>query len=792
MTDAQQNKTAYPATRIFVFGQEVTEDILSCSVNWADDTRAPSTAEFTLANYDDRYILGAKDIEALYSDIDFTDSNITTPVYAHLPEGPLDGGLNAFKSKIGITPELIEDLQSSQANPESLAKLQEVFIKYRSEFGPENLEPFIRKRVAAVIRDPIKLRVALAKFDKYYPSGPATLATLSGRVDSFLANARVARALTGEAHRYPFYEGGCLFHSNDPVRIFWRDPYNPQVWLHMFAGFVSDWGESLDVNNVKTVTIRCEDVLRTMRYARIATNPGLSDEKALKQSEDVALRSMYNEAFHGYTLTEFIYTLFFGPVPPGTLNITPNLSAAFQSELEKDATADGEVHGVEGSSTLKLNRLGVGAFNFERSATFVYGPRSVGSGDRSTTQAIQDREVELSVNQLRLYQAIVDHRVYPSDLNTMLAKGVKKPSIASLVKDAAGVPLAEEVVTTLGKNPHLYPVDGGRVIILAPGSLGPNVNKKIFDAGVRNSPAVTTTWSTRLKMLYDLTERLEMSVFASPRGDVLIEMPMYDFDPGDFGDVDQQVMPAELGNFFSRAGGSIIDTLGKGALSGSSEVRGPFAPHYRIPIRDTITHSRGFNENAIKTQIVGGWNLIENHVDLGTQDQIWQAPHVVTLRALVPQFGVRATETEPTTFIASKDAAEMYAHMTLNKENGEVLTSQIDALPNLYLWPNRPLHVADRNYIATVRSLGHTLDWDGRDMSMTVGTNFTRVWHGLYETPTDGPNAGTKVPVYATIGGLGGRVLNYAIFFGRRLVNRANIEREGQLPPAAGGSVRIL
>ena len=69
MTTDGQVRNAFPALRVFAFGEEITEDVSRVTINLSDD-RAPSTAEILLANKFDRYITTDRDIHALYDDVD--------------------------------------------------------------------------------------------------------------------------------------------------------------------------------------------------------------------------------------------------------------------------------------------------------------------------------------------------------------------------------------------------------------------------------------------------------------------------------------------------------------------------------------------------------------------------------------------------------------------------------------------------------------------------------------------------------------------------------------------------
>ena len=74
---------------------------------------------------------------------------------------------------------------------------------------------------------------------------------------------------------YPMMEGDCIFHPNDPVRIVFRDPFDPSIWYWEFTGFIDSWTEEQGLNKDSTISISCTDVSKMARYATVAVNTGI-------------------------------------------------------------------------------------------------------------------------------------------------------------------------------------------------------------------------------------------------------------------------------------------------------------------------------------------------------------------------------------------------------------------------------------------------------------------------------------------------------------------------------------
>jgi hypothetical protein len=441
-------------------------------------------------------------------------------------------------------------------------------------------------------------------------------------------------------------------------------------------------------------------------------------------------------------------------------------------------------YSVNGESQQSVPRDGVGAFDFERSLTCVFGPKdrvpdrlSLG---KPTLVQLKNREVRLvGTDALAVYQSIVDHQVRVEDLvdrkldrgristaSSEWSAGIPNEFFLNSARSAQSSEIdINRVIDVIGQNPHLYPVDNGRLVILAPASLGPNLNRKIIEFGFRG-PELKTNFKNRLFVILNFLERLEFSFYATPKGDLIAEMPLYDFDPDDFGT--EPVTASTL----KEAGRDIRSDIRKVIQrSGALNATGPYAPHYKVDLRNTMDNNQAFADEHVRTQMRCSPFTIQSTPDGGQQESVGIPAQVVTLRSLVPQFGARLETTDPPSYVASAEAAQVYCHLKLNQWNAEALTSQVDMLPQLRLGPNRPIRVADGTYVATVRSVERTLDWDGMDMNQTVGLNYTRVWAGQTALFDD-----TEL-IYEPIGGMASRPMNYKALFKANQFGSSSKER---------------
>lgn len=746
----------YADFRVFIFGVEVTQDVTGLTFTRTNQ-RAPSTAVITLANRQDgdRYIVTEQDILTLYKPTD-------QPLDLKLPEfqAYLQSAFEENAGSFGGVAAQQRVLARAQA-------LQSANVRNRTAFALDTLKAEGLRRVASVITDPIKARVYAAKaYETLEVSAPAIGST------ALVSSLSDLEKITGVARRFPFQVGDSIFHSNDAVRIFVRDPDDPNTWRYGFTGFVSNASETFSSGGGNTVQLTCECPLRAFRYARVAFNPGIFDIAALAQQEDAVVRTFFQEGLTALNFPEFIYTVVFGAEAAGSIQKLRTVAGQTVAStirginavpfLRYGANADPAVSTAE--------QTGVGSFNLSGSTIWVYGPDSSPATSANATDintALSAREVRIGGPfALQAYQNYVDSIVRLSDPQTMRLPGTG---------DGPTLTTADQVISEIGQYPQYYPVDYGRLTMLLPGSIGPNVPRSVLLSDIIQSVATQTTYRTRLQMIYDICDRLEFSFYASPRGDLICEMPLYDFDPDDFGDTDRR--PAGPQTVFGaavEAGRSestdVSNTFGQGvrvqpfhqgialAVSqGADQMSRAYAQDFFATRQDIREYSRTFNDETVRTQMAVPWYPIKGYEGGGNSDLIGQAPSVITRRSLVPQYGVRLEMGEPHAFVASKEAASVYAELKLNQWNANAREVSLSMTPKMSWMPNRPIKIQYRAAIASVHTVQFTLTVpNAYDMTPTL--HYLRGWDG--SLGEDGQ------PIYLPLGGALSTAFNYPMLLG--------------------------
>ena len=300
----------------------------------------------------------------------------------------------------------------------------------------------------------------------------------------------------------------------------------------------------------------------------------------------------------------------------------------------------------------------------------------------------------------------------------------------------------EWIADYIGSNPDLYLVDGGRLMVLLPNSLGTQ-NRSVVVKDILNSYPMNSEWQTASEILYDLVDRMQFSMYCTPKGDIVVEPPLYDFTPDSFGMLSIDSAPTRLE-------GVPPEVL-------LSRPRGPFGPRYVVTKSDTVDIESAFTDDKVHTiavvakQIFPGWDTLPNSSIVGDMAAIVRPD-------LVPIYGTRQAPVTHRSFVSTQEGAHLYGNLVLNKLNADAHTMTVGIDANIQMWVNRPIYIEKRNCIATTRQVDHSLQWGAKgSMDTRIDLHATRTWTGDLDE--------NGVPIYNTIGGAGGSPLHYSILF---------------------------
>jgi hypothetical protein len=649
-------KQAFPAYRVFIFGKEVTDDVISVDTSWHDGP-TPSTCTITLVSPEDKYTITHEDIVRIVTQRSGTDGAAST----------VDKSLKSAVNSIST----------------GAAALDVENTKWDKSTGV----------IAAKLACPM---VSMP------PDSINQLANGAPQSEDFI-------------DRFPFQSGKPIFHPMDPVRVAFRDPFDPATWYWMFSGFVSDFNNSFGANQDKTLMIVAESPAKLLRYARFTANSGIVDiSKLLVRTAivaDIATKSAYANLFVDMSLQQVFYALIFGvealskdQIQKAGLNL--DLSQSTVTELLSCAN---------GSAYVTKPVGGVGHPDMAGSRIFIYGPQDEINNALSEGEAFPPNiPINRAPITLDQYQSIISHKVVYSDVDDM------KNSEASSISGAQPQPAftIDDVITIVGSRPDLYPVDGGRLFIMLPSSIGTNQRAVITRDFMSGSFALNTEWGTRSEVLHEIVQRAEFVFYVSPRGDWIVEFPMYDFSPSDYGSHEAD---------------------------------------FTVLLEDTCSVNDSFSDSKVYTQAVTSVTPISGYDSFTNVGREIGQQGVVTLWHLIPFYGVRNAPITARGYISTKEASVLYSHIALNRLNADAHTQGVSMNPRAQAWLNRPMLMHACDHIGTVKSITNNITWGASgtcDTSVTL--NALRGWDG--ETETVG-NVVQKV--YTTIGGRGSRPLNY-------------------------------
>jgi hypothetical protein len=337
-----RNRVAFPGYRVFVFGYEITDDVIETRISHSGGSveRSAGTCSFSIVNPNNKYTLNYGDMlyisKSIHDYKEFrtnqwkfygVDGSTTEDVKALLTalgEGSLDranmnydetfdylvsgtfpsgesGGLSASSVQANQDAE-VEQQKVIDAEYQGVADKLSEYSKAHP-FSATRLGGFPAKAYGA---DSIKAQVIEEKL--------RFTSDITYNPDSNLNKLENRTILN-----YPMQQGDCIFHPNDPVRIAYRDPFDPRIWYWMFTGFVDAWTETQGENRDSILTINCTDVTKMARYTYIQLGVGLADPNienivsSLREESGAGIQ-FFKELFAFFTMQEVLETLFFGTV----------------------------------------------------------------------------------------------------------------------------------------------------------------------------------------------------------------------------------------------------------------------------------------------------------------------------------------------------------------------------------------------------------------------------------------------------------------------------------------------
>jgi len=765
------HRTAFPAYRVFIYGQEITNDVLSVRVNQSGGSaeRTPGSCAITLNNHEDRYIITHQDLIAIGQSIanynKYIDGTIKKSEYNNIDE---------FQH---LNQDLWDAI-SSGVSDENL--------------GVDSFSSEVQKELMN-LREQEENKLAVA-YDAETPWGSIKRSVITeklgyrSKVNPTNSESELVKYPGGIIHDYPFQEGDCVFHSNDPVRVVFRDPFDARRWYWMFTGFVTSYTEDSDVNKSSNVTITCTDVTKMARYSLIQLSTGLADpniEDVLREELNTVSSTgviPFQEIFEGFTIFEILETIFFGSQSAekvinetvmreianmdadARLNYLTNIMNISPNELEKilpgpdvraeTLTETGEnvirKHKQAGRIE-RLDKLNMAAVTSSRNVGFKRRSDAIGlhyiyfqyDGAEASTG---DKALGSGIEDLNKWNEIIHHRVREIDLTDMLDRDEDIPT--ELL--TSGMPKIEDIITVIGTNLDKYPVGGGKVYYFAPATLDTNLGD-VLDRGMGTISSIHSHFRDRLSYIYDLAQRIDFRFYATPKGDVIFEMPFFDFDPGEFvgkyGIADSYV--DDVNKSFNNSYNDIFAKSYDGEYSDVDKLTSMvfettkldadlelynyekkaefnYEREFTVEEHEQLGFSNTSTDEGVLTVYRAQPNYFKNQTALNNLETRYQ---ISSIKELIPILGVRVMDGNVWGILEGDRAAQFFCALELNRVNAEARNTSIPVVPMFGLMVNRPIFWRKRNYYANIVNLQHSIVWNS-NVDTTINVNQIRGWGG--------------------------------------------------------------
>lgn len=349
-------------------------------------------------------------------------------------------------------------------------------------------------------------------------------------------------------YRWPLDPERLIFHKHDPVRAFIQDPFkaDPNRWVPLFTGFVDTYPCPTDyLNGLSTVEIKCSDLRMIMRKMRVSLNTFNGVQTGVTGNETVVFQTgagLFNDLLIGN----------------GTTHTFSNHSLEVAVSQLVTGTTDG----------VTPNTRGIG--NYTRGVTqeFESGNDLESWYNLCLFGASEIKKTSSSASVARGYFTLTEVEEYGRACTWDTDGNSKSPF-----------------------NQQLH------MLIPKHGTGASNLTEYSQD-----KTHGSVDWTSRYDIINDFVSRLDYQFWISPMGDVIVEFPMYDFSPDDFGEnvarlltLDQHIANDRIDDEGGEMYSAVVVSGGLGRREYQNEVndsRSDFANNTRRIVKSNVLASR--------------------------------------------------------------------------------------------------------------------------------------------------------------------------------------------------------
>lgn len=782
----------FPAYRVFIFGIEVTALCSSVRISWPTNTPAQCTIE--LINPNSLMTITEEDIIVLAQMRTQSTQQIQELFQKEfrawqLAEAKAAGSSLAGPSLDGFGNDVTTALGLFQERLKVQDTLDAILNNWTNPtFRTAAIVPPITAELAQLKNNVIPKKIAKGKF----------ITSLKGP-----DNEKLPPELF---FKYPFYQGKSIWHFSDPVSVVFRDPADPSIWYWAHRGTVTDVAEKETEDKQSILTITSEGVLKALRNARAMNATGAIQTPEIEGMGDDEFFSLltsipYSNFLQRLTLRNILELMVFGSqsliddleerVHKGvsSAELEERFGVLIEGGKRTDRVTDKDVEYYKTSlRNLKTTGLHFKMWRGNQGVELriVGGP--LDPTDQTTGEATT----------LYDWQRLIDNRVRVSDIGTMLVQqvdlaqgqdaGAKKKAVA--VANVTEVQVGENAlkqgktiesaITEICTDVERYPINQ-RVRLLMPAHLGARLKSNIIDQDLSSNIASSAEFFDRLTLLQQTLERIEFCLYDTPRGDIVVEFPLYDFEPRHFSATSSDPIidqPSEDTWEDWKRKGTWMHGLTSGIFAELQEYFQPteevrfespdevdrylpegdqqYEQDFVISKFDQISFDLSSSEQDVKTAFIVRPRLLPSQAD--DQSRTAKKHEIAVLPNLIPLYGLRVEQGDSYGAITSPEAARVFAQVMLNRTNADSDNLRVPCLPNWTAWPNRPVFIESRNIVATTKSVTQSIVWQS-DASTEYGLWHCKFWDG--RMTADG-----KYRLFVPFGGVNARPFNYAYLLG--------------------------
>lgn len=480
-----------------------------------------------------------------------------------------------------------------------------------------------------------------------------------------------SQSFSSTTDRFPFVKGSTVFHKNDQIRVFVKNPFTRfyDQWYLEFSGYLTSHVLTQDyVRGESVVRIQAQDIRTLMQKMRVQANPSaqVGNENLLivgSENPDVGIDSENPNA--GY----------------------------FNDMIGSHAAISHVLGGKSFTDTVNFLLLGKETSNLDLATT------RIGSSPPTMLNRVAKLQEGIRVNydvnstdrknQLERFNNVVIFGQDP-DFTELDSNGDRK-----FQRQGTRHFLNWEDMFKVGRGSHPwgdFSVDAGRVHLLLPKDDHPMSNLISF-ALTGSSINDKISWASRLELLYEVCDNIDYQMYVSGWGDVIFEFPMYDFDPGDFNPAYEKLF-----TFEQHTKSDTVDDEGGEEVSGLIISSDRLGEQVRVDGEGNVPP--------------GGPAV---HIQLYT---------TIFSNVLASRIGVQL-KTVKRLGITDQNVLTQFGFLEFNKIISEYSKYSFESVFRPYLGVNRPIFAVLRDRLGKVDSLTNTWQIRG-DVSTSLDLRYVR------------------------------------------------------------------